>query len=139
MPPEVFFKKDKYLFRRTPLGDCFWNIWKFSPLLFCHFTNFFQKQSPKETLEAVSQMCSSKKLNTLWEEHIWGTASGTFEIFLYYFLSVQFYSCPHLWQIFFKCFLHTGLLQSLQLTLTLASVFLFSLYFSCPHISSMQL
>ena len=48
MPPEVFFKKDKYLFRRTPLGDCFWNIWKFSPLLFCHFTNFFRSSPPKK-------------------------------------------------------------------------------------------
>ena len=40
MPPDVFLKNDKHLFRRTPLGDCFWNIWKCSPLLFCYFTIF---------------------------------------------------------------------------------------------------
>ena len=38
MPQEVFFKKDKQLFRGKSLGDCFWNIWKCSPLLFGHFT-----------------------------------------------------------------------------------------------------
>ena len=100
---------------------------------------FLQKQSPKETLEAVSQMRSSNIVETLWGEHIWGTASATLEIVLHYFLSVQFYLCPQFWQIYFKCFLHTALLQSLQLILTLASLFLFSLYFSCPRISSMQM
>ena len=88
---------------------------------------FFQKKSPKETPEAVFQTCSSKIVNTFWEEHICGTASGTLEIVLHYFLSVQFYLCPQFWQIYFKCFLHTALLQSLQLILTLASLFLFSL------------
>ena len=52
MPPDVFLKNDKHLFRRTPLGDCFWNIWKCSPLLFCYFTIL---------PEAVSQMCSSNR------------------------------------------------------------------------------
>ena len=46
MPPDVFLKNDKHLFRRTPLGGCFWNIWKCSPLLFCYFTKC-QKQSPR--------------------------------------------------------------------------------------------
>ena len=75
---------------------------------FSAISPFFQKQSPKETPEAVSQICSSKKVNTFWEEHIWRTASGTLEIVLRYFLFVQFYSCPHFWQIYFKCFLHTA-------------------------------
>ena len=34
----IWHTKDKYLFRKTLLGDCFWNTWKCSPLLFCHFT-----------------------------------------------------------------------------------------------------
>ena len=84
-------------------------------------------------------MCSSKKVNTFREEHIWEIASGTLEIVPHYFLSVQFYSGPHFCQIYFKCFLHTALLQSLQLILTLVSLFFFSLYFTCPHISSMQI
>ena len=84
-------------------------------------------------------MCSSKKVNTFREEHIWEIASGTLEIVPHYFLSVQFYSGPHLCQIYFKCFLHIALLQSLQLILTLLSLFFFSLYFTCPHISSMQI
>ena len=66
MPPEVFFKKDKYLFRRTPLGDCFWNIWKCSPLLFCHFTIF---------LEAVPQRnCRSSVPDVFFKkiEHLLG-------------------------------------------------------------------
>ena len=79
---------------------------------FSAISPFFQKHSPKETPEAVSQTCSSKKLNTFWEEHIWRTASGTLEIVPHYFLSVQFYSCPHFWQIYLKCFLHTALLAS---------------------------
>ena len=37
-----FLQWDKHLFRRTPLGCCFWNIWKYSPLLFCHFTIFLK-------------------------------------------------------------------------------------------------
>ena len=108
-------------------------------ITFLPFHRFSRSSPPKKTSEAVFQMCSSKKVSTFWEEHIWRTASGTLEIVLHYFLSVQFYSCPHFWQIYFKCFLHTALLQSLQLILTLASLFLFSLYFSCPRISSMQM
>ena len=77
---------------------------------FSAISPFFQKQFPKETSEVVSQMCSSKKVNTFWEEHNWGTASGTLEIVLHYFLSAQFHFCPHFWQIYFKCFLHTALL-----------------------------
>ena len=69
-----------------------------------------------------------KNVKTFWEEDIWGTASGTLEIVLHCFLSVQFYSCPHFWQIYFKCFLHTALLQSLELILTLVSFYFFILF-----------
>ena len=43
----------KHLFRRTPLGYCFWNILKCCLLLFCHFTIF---------LEAVPQRKSRSSL-----------------------------------------------------------------------------
>ena len=35
-----FLQWDEHFFRTTPLGDCFWTIWKCLPLLFCHFTIF---------------------------------------------------------------------------------------------------
>ena len=56
IPPEVFSKKDKHLFRRTPLGGCFWNISKCSPLLFCHFTIFpeaFPQRNSRSSLPDV--------------------------------------------------------------------------------------
>ena len=99
----------------------------------------FSRSSPPKKLQKQSPRCVlQEQVNTFWEGHIWGTAPGTLEIVLHYFLPVQFYSCPHFWQIYFKCFLHTALLQYLQLILTLASLFLFFLYFSCTCISSMQ-
>ena len=137
MPQEVFFKKDKHHFRGTSLGDCFWNIWKCSPLLFGHFTI-----SPGALLQRNSRGSLPdvffKKGEHLLRRTQLGTAQGTYEIVLYYFLFVQFYSCPYFWQIYFKCFLHTVLLQSFQLILIWTSLFLFSLYFFCPRIFSMQ-
>ena len=101
-------------------------IWKCFSLLFCYFIIFSEAVSQR-TPEVVSQMCSVKKLNTFWEEHIWGTASETLEIDIYYFLSVQFYLCPHFWQIYFKCFLHTALLQCCN------SFWLWPDYFCFPY------
>ena len=61
MPPEVFFKKDKHLFRGTLLGDCFWNIWKCFPLLLCYLTIF---------PEAVPQRNSRSSLLDVFCEHL---------------------------------------------------------------------
>ena len=108
-------------------------------ITFLLFHHFFRSSPPKKLQKQSPRCVLQKKVNIFREEHIWGTASGTLEIVLHYFLSVQFYSCLHFWQIYFKCFLHTALLQTSQLILTLPSLFLFSLYFSCPRISSMQM
>ena len=67
MPPVVFSKKDKHLFRRTPLEDCFWNIWKCFPLLFYHFTIFPEAAHQRNSRSNLSDVFF-KKVNTFWEE-----------------------------------------------------------------------
>ena len=54
-----FFKKEKHLFRRAALGDCFWNIGKCSPLIFCHFTIF-----PKADPQRNCRSCLPDEKNT---------------------------------------------------------------------------
>ena len=69
-------------------------------ITFLLFHHFFRSSPPKKLQKQSPRCVLQKKVNIFREEHIWGTASGTLEIVLHYFLSVQFYSCLHFWQIF---------------------------------------
>ena len=76
---------------------------------FSAISPFFQKQSTKETQEAVSQMCSSKKW-TPFEKKTFGELLLELlkEFSIVFLCSVLLLST--FWQIYFKCFLHTALL-----------------------------
>ena len=71
MPPVVFFKKDKHLFRRTLLGDCFWNIWKCSLLLFCYFT-IFPEAAPQRNSRSSFTDVFFKKSEHLLRKNTFG-------------------------------------------------------------------
>ena len=67
MPPVVFFKKINTFLEEhcwETASGTFENVLYY----FSAISPFFQKQPLKETPEAVSQMCSSKKVNTFWEK-----------------------------------------------------------------------
>ena len=130
-----FLQQDKHLFRRTPLGDCFWNIQKCSPLFFCHFTIFPEAVPQRNSRSSLPDVFFKKSEHILRRTHLgdcfsnsWNS-SPLFSVCLVLLLSTVFGS--YISSAFYI------LSQSLQLILTLASLFLFFLYFSCPHISSM--
>ena len=70
MPPEVFYKKDKHLFRRTPLEDCFWNIRKCSPLLFCYFTIFSEAVPQRNSRSSLPDVFFKKREHFLRRKHL---------------------------------------------------------------------
>ena len=60
-----FLQRDKHLSRKTPPGDCFWNIWKCSPLLFCHFTIFFEAVPQRNSRSSLPDVFLKKTLPKL--------------------------------------------------------------------------
>ena len=92
---------------------------------------FFQKQSTKETQEAVSQMCSSKKW-TPFEKKTFG------ELLLEHCFPLFSFTLVHIFGRYISSAFYILRYYSLWNSFWLWRVFI-SLYFSCSCISSMQM
>ena len=65
-----FLQWDKDLFRKTPLGDCFWNIWKCCALLFCHFTIFPGAVPQRNSRSSLPEVFCKKSEYLLRRTHL---------------------------------------------------------------------
>ena len=65
-----FLQWDKHLFRKTPLGDCFWDIWRCSPLLFCHFTIFPEAVPERNSRSSLLDVLLKKSEHLLRRTHL---------------------------------------------------------------------
>ena len=68
--PLYFLQWGKHLFRKTPLGNFFWKIWKCSALFFCR-SPFFWKQ-PAKKLQKQSPRCVLQKKWRPFEKNSFG-------------------------------------------------------------------
>ena len=71
MSSEVFIKKGKHLFRRTWLGDYFWNIWECSPLLFYYFTIFPEEVPQRNSRSSLPDVFFKNSEHLLRRTHLW--------------------------------------------------------------------
>ena len=122
-----FLQWDKHPFRRTPLGDYFWKIWKYSPLLFCHFINFPEAVPQRNSRSSLPDVFLKKSEHLLRRtclgDCFWNSwnSSPLFSVCSVLLLPTFL---PDIFQMLF-----TYCVQSLQFILTLPSLILFSLYF----------
>ena len=54
----------------SPLGDCFWNIWKRYPLRFCHFTIFPEAVTQRNSKSSLPDVFFKKSEHFLRRTHL---------------------------------------------------------------------